>query len=229
MFVDLNIIHRYLNTNAASVSSYEGGGRHGHLGLIMTNDKYLALSIDVFTAPDNYGATPVHANNATEAHTTESNRAHKEAARVYRTYSSVDQAFKKLIIDAFNDQFLNALLDKVVGYTNRTSLDLLTHLLTYYVMISPTELTQNYERLNTPYDPNQPIESLLEQIQDARAFAVAGGKPYGDALIVNVAYIIFLTLSCFLMLVLHGKCAQQRKRRGSTSRFISQWHIVNFV
>jgi hypothetical protein len=42
-------------------------------------------------------------------------------------------------------------------------------------MIAPTELTQNYERLNTPYDPNQPIKTLSQKIQDARAFAVAGG------------------------------------------------------
>jgi hypothetical protein len=55
-------------------------------------------------------------------------------------------------------------------------------------MIAPTELTQNYERLNTPYDPNQPIETLFQQIQDARAFAVAGGQPYGAAMIINVAY-----------------------------------------
>jgi hypothetical protein len=44
-------------------------------------------------------------------------------------------------------------------------------------MIASTELTQNYERLNTPYYPNQPIETLFQQIQDARAFAVAGGQP----------------------------------------------------
>jgi hypothetical protein len=55
-------------------------------------------------------------------------------------------------------------------------------------MIAPTELTQNYERLNTPYDPNQPIEALFKQIQDARAFAVAGGQPYGTAMTINVAY-----------------------------------------
>jgi hypothetical protein len=55
-------------------------------------------------------------------------------------------------------------------------------------MIDPAELTQNYERLNTPYDPNQPIETLFKQIQDARAFAVAGGQPYGEVMIVNVAY-----------------------------------------
>jgi hypothetical protein len=43
-------------------------------------------------------------------------------------------------------------------------------------MIAPTELTQNYEPLNTPYDPNQLIVTLFQQIQDARAFAVAGGS-----------------------------------------------------
>jgi hypothetical protein len=58
----------------------------------------------------------------------------------------------------------------------------------FYAMISPTELTQSYERLNTPYDSNQPIETLFQQIQDARAFPVAGGQPYGDVMIFNVAY-----------------------------------------
>jgi hypothetical protein len=64
-------------------------------------------------------------------------------------------------------------------------------------MIAPTELTQKYERLNTPYDPNQPIETLFQQIQDARAFAVAGGQPYGAAMIVNVAYTLVFNTGLF--------------------------------
>jgi hypothetical protein len=107
---------------------------------------------------------------------------------VYRTYHNVDQAIKKLSLKAFDDTYLNALLEEVVGYTNCTSLDLLTHLLAFYAMVAPTELTQNYEHLNTPYDPNQPIETLFQQIQDARAFTVVGRQPYGEAMIVNVAY-----------------------------------------
>jgi hypothetical protein len=72
-FKDLKIIRRYLNTNAMSVSSYEGGGRHGHLGLIMMNDEYFTLATDVFNAPENSGDTPVHPNNATAARITEAN------------------------------------------------------------------------------------------------------------------------------------------------------------
>jgi hypothetical protein len=64
-------------------------------------------------------------------------------------------------------------------------------------MIAPTELTQNYERLNTPYDPNQPIETLFQQIQDARAFAVAGGQPYDAAMIINVAYTLIFNTGLF--------------------------------
>jgi hypothetical protein len=64
-------------------------------------------------------------------------------------------------------------------------------------MIAPTELTQNYERLNTPYDPNQPIETLFQQIQDARAFAIAGGQPHGASMIVNVAYTLVFNTGFF--------------------------------
>jgi hypothetical protein len=116
---------------------------------------------------------------------------------MYCTYHNVDQAINKLIIELFDDAYLNALSDKIVGYANCTSLQLLTHILTYYAMIAPTDLTQNYERLNTPYDPNQPIETLFQKIQDARAFAVAGGQPYGAAMIINVAYTLGFNTGLF--------------------------------
>jgi hypothetical protein len=64
-------------------------------------------------------------------------------------------------------------------------------------MIAPTELTQNYEGLNTPYDPNQPIENLFQQIQDPREFAVAGGQQCGDAMIVNVVFTLVFNTGLF--------------------------------
>jgi hypothetical protein len=41
-----------------SVSSYVGGGHHGHLSIIMTNEEYFAITGDVFPVPDNPGARP---------------------------------------------------------------------------------------------------------------------------------------------------------------------------
>jgi hypothetical protein len=142
-----------------SAVSYEGSGRHGYLGIIMTTD--------------NPGPSTVVVAGMTAAVIAEMTRLHREATQVYRTYHNVDQAIKKLIIESFDKAYIYALSYEIVGYANCTSLQLLTHLLTYDTMIAPTKLTQNYERLNTPYDTNQPIERLFQQIQDARAFTVA--------------------------------------------------------
>jgi hypothetical protein len=64
-------------------------------------------------------------------------------------------------------------------------------------MITLTELTHNYERLITHYDPNQPIEALFQKIQDARAFVVAGGQPHGAVMIVNVTYTLIFNTGLF--------------------------------
>jgi hypothetical protein len=153
--------------------------------------------VDVFPVPKNPGPSSAVVAGMMAAVIAETTRLHREATQVYHTYHNVDQAIKKLIIESFDDAYLNALSDEIAGYANCTSLQLLTHLLTYYAMIAPTELTQNYEHLSTPSDPNQLIETLFQQIQDARAFAVAGWQPYGAAMIVNVAYTLIFNTGLF--------------------------------
>jgi hypothetical protein len=180
-----------------SVASYEGGGRHGHLGIIRNNEEYFAIAVDVFPVPVNPGQSAAAVTGMTAAVIAETTRLHREATQVYCTYHNVDQAIQKSIIKSFDDAYLNALSDEIVGYANCTSFQLLTHLLTYCDMIAPTELTHNYERLNTPYDPNQPIEMLFQQLQDARAFAVAGGQPYSATMSVNVAYTLVFNTGMF--------------------------------
>jgi hypothetical protein len=196
-FEDIKVIRRLLNTNAMSIASYEGGGRHVHLGIIMTNEEYFTVVVDVFPVPNNPGLSAAVVTGMTASVIAETTRLQKEATQVYHTYHNVYQAIKKLIIEAFDDAYLNALSDKIVGYTNCTSLQLLNHLLEYYAVIAPTELTQNYERLNAPYDPNQPIETLFQKVQDARAFVVAGGQPYGAAMIINMAYTLVFDTGLF--------------------------------
>jgi hypothetical protein len=127
-FEDLKIIWCLLNTNTMSVSSYEGCGLHGDLIIIITNYEYFTVATDVFPIPANPGATAIIVPGTTASQISETNRAHTEAMHVHRTYHNVDQAFKKMIIDAFEDPFLNALYDEVVFYVNCTSLQFISHL-----------------------------------------------------------------------------------------------------
>jgi hypothetical protein len=163
----------------------------------MTSEEYLTIAVDVFPVPNNPGPSAAVVAGMMAAVVTEMTRLDKEAAQVYRTYHNVDQDIKKSIIESFDDAYLNALSEEIVGYANCTSLQLLMHRLTYYNIIAPTELTQNYDLLNAPYDPTQPIETLFQQIQDVRAFPVVGGKPYGAAMIVNVAYTLVFNMGLF--------------------------------
>jgi hypothetical protein len=125
--------------------------------------EYFAVATDAFLPPENPGPAATIVTGMTGVPITETERLHTAATCVYRTYHNVVQAFKKMLINAFEVQYLNALSDQISGYENCTSLQLLTHLLTYYAMIAPAELTQNYERPNTPYDPNQPIKNLFQK------------------------------------------------------------------
>jgi hypothetical protein len=110
-FEDLKIIRRLLNSNAMSISHYEGGGRHGHLGLIMTNVEYFAVATDVFLPPKNPGPAGKIMTGTMGIHIAETGRLHTAATHIYRTYHNVDQAFKKILINAFEDQYSNALSD----------------------------------------------------------------------------------------------------------------------
>jgi hypothetical protein len=116
IFEDLKVIWRLMNTNAINVESYEGGGRHGHLGIVMTNEEYFTIAVDVFPVPNNPGPSAAVVVGMTAAVIAETTRPHKELTQVYRTYHNVDQAIKKLIIESFDDAYRNTLSDEIVGY-----------------------------------------------------------------------------------------------------------------
>jgi hypothetical protein len=59
-----------------SVASYEGGGRHGHLGIIMTNEEYFAIAVNIFPAPNNPGPSAAVVTGMTAAVISETTRLH---------------------------------------------------------------------------------------------------------------------------------------------------------
>jgi hypothetical protein len=115
-FEDLKAIRRLLNTNAMIFASYKGGGRHRDLVIIMTNEEYFAIAVDVFPVPNNPGPSAAAVVGMMAAVIAETTRIHRETTQVYRTYHNVDQVSKKLVIEAFDDAYLNALSDEIAGY-----------------------------------------------------------------------------------------------------------------
>ena len=70
-----------------SKHSYLGGGRHGHLGLIIKESLYATLSETLFIVPQDPGSLPVF--NPNQIYTAAARyavvREHKEMRRIYKT------------------------------------------------------------------------------------------------------------------------------------------------
>jgi hypothetical protein len=92
MFEDLKIIHPLLNSNAMGVS-----------GIITTDAEYFAVANDGFLPPENPGLAAKIVTGMMGIHIAEMGRLHTTVTYIYRTYNNVDQAFKKMLIDAFED------------------------------------------------------------------------------------------------------------------------------
>jgi hypothetical protein len=78
-----------------------------------------------------------------------------------------------------------------------------------------------------PYDPNQPIETLFQQIHYARGFVAADGHPFGDAMVAHITFTLVFNTDLF-----PGVCRAWQVRRkipGPTSRLISRQSTGNFV
>jgi hypothetical protein len=58
-FEDIQVTSRLLNANAISITSMAGGGAHGHLGIIMTQVEYAAISASPWVETFNTNAITI--------------------------------------------------------------------------------------------------------------------------------------------------------------------------
>jgi hypothetical protein len=76
----------------------------------------------------------------------------------------------------------------MVGYANISARDMLDHLFDTYSNITAVDLEINFEHMRRAWDPQQPVESLFNKIQDCADYSEAGGVPIGLSQQINVGY-----------------------------------------
>ena len=182
-------LRRLLRANAASIPCLLGGGAHGYTALTLSPARYYTLTGHNFNIPANPGVHPVIPVNATQHQITQANRQHKADVKEFQTYTAVQGALKKQILAAIEDIYLSAIKDPILGYANRTTMDMLDHLFNNYAQLTPTELADNMMiHLVKPWDPSTPFETVINQIERCTEFADDGGAPIPAQIILNTAY-----------------------------------------
>jgi hypothetical protein len=76
----------------------------------------------------------------------------------------------------------------MVGYANISARGMLDHLFETYGSITAVNLKINFEHMRRAWDPQQPVETLLKQIQDCVDYSDAGGVLIGHPQHINVGY-----------------------------------------
>ena len=179
---DIKLLKKQLFANARAAYSTRGGGRHGHLGVLLSPTTYASKtkSTTPWTDPNHPGANPTHARNATPEAITEGNRKFKAALVEFNLCEQVKGDLRQMMLQAVDPVYTTVLEDPEMGYADVKPIDLLDHLIDEYGIISETDLENNCEKLSATWDPTEDFETLVTRIRDVQLFAEAGKEEVTD-------------------------------------------------
>jgi hypothetical protein len=163
-YTTITELHLKLNANAASIFSSLGDGTHGLLALTVSNVVYNTLSAIPFIQPINPGLQPNILAGATGQQISAITWGHTKTHRIWKEYLATDKNLKQQVLAAVNETYYRTLRNRITGFANVTTWQLIEHLYNTYGNINPADLIDNDERMKTTYEPSQPVKVLHDQI-----------------------------------------------------------------
>jgi hypothetical protein len=179
-YASLNLLRSELNANAMAIHSARGGGKLGHLALLMTDADYLALSGSPFDLPPHPGTTPTVIAPVNAASIKEATRVHLELRKEHEVVNYVTNGLRCQLLAAVEPRFVSELKDTSIGFANITLLQFLTHLFTNFGTITGADLNANRASILTAWNIDDPIQELWAKLKVIRDFAAAGKEPMDD-------------------------------------------------
>ena len=191
-------LHNQIKANAASVPSTLGGGRYGHLGLVLSARAYGLISNAPFDRPDHPGPLVIPPGQ-TQAQIKAIEDQHNAQLRLFTEVSGVKACLCQQIVASIEDLYLKAIRNRHSNAINMTVADIFTqHLYPTYGDIDPQQLQDHYDKVSTTtYDVSFPPDTVYESIEDLVDMSEAAGAPLTEQQCVNLGYNIINCTSCF--------------------------------
>jgi len=126
---DLNLLIKELTNAASSVATQNGGGEHGHVGMVIDEAKYITFSNggSRFLIPMNPGPYPTSIDMdkvIRERQIAE----HKAECIKYKTYLAVENYLCRMIVKSIDHEWLAEIESETMGFNHLSPKALLTHL-----------------------------------------------------------------------------------------------------
>ena len=180
-YEDFYVFREELRRNALSVWSPFGGGDCGHLGLVMSGQRYTTETGEVWSVPTSQGMFPNFAANATD---TEKKRVVAEFVRDekgIKTAKMVGKLLRNQLLEAVEEDYYMELEHAIYKYDRVTVFDLMEHLLVNYADIDDELIATNRAEFEKEPDMAAPIDVYFRKQERCAQFAEDGGVPISSA------------------------------------------------
>lgn len=186
----VRLLRRELFANARAIPTDLGGGDHGHLGMVMPQVDYIAISTGAvpFTMPPK----PAVPNFLGVAAAREMTReVYKDDLEIYHNARGVLTQLKQLILQAIPLTYIAELEDEAMGYANVSPQQILAHMVTNYGRITAKDLETNLQQIKRPWNPDTPIQNVFTNGLQCRQFAAEGNDAISEAAYVRMLVATF--------------------------------------
>jgi hypothetical protein len=187
----LKTLSKQLKANAASVPSALGGGIYGHLGLVMSPQRYATLAnavpwvtplpVPPFVAP--LGATAAQLEAARDVW--------RESQYRFDLFQATEKALLAQVVESIDEQYMQSHLDNETAMFTANLQTILTDLSTNYGNVTPGHISSKQLQVSTMhYDLSMPVDTVFKAIGELGDLAEAGGSLISAEQMMDLAYLI---------------------------------------
>jgi hypothetical protein len=192
VYESLQLLTTEIKANAASVPTTLGGGHYGHLGLVVSDQKYATLANTIpWITPVNPGpfAPPAGATRPQLEAAQEVWRAEK---LVFEICQATEKALIAQVVESIDSIYLRALLNRTTGQYASNLREVITHLFTTHGKITPQQIrTKENAIYNMAFDISQPVDTVFNAIDDLADLAEHAHSALSHQQMMDLAYVIF--------------------------------------
>lgn len=189
---DLSLLKKELVKIVSKEATSLGGGKHGHVGLLMKEEDYIKISNGgvPFVTPSHPGHHPARLSSV--AATREMQLAkHKADVITYETCAGVINGVKELIAGAVSEEWLEEIDDETLGFQNVSILEMLEHLENRGGDIDYIDIQDMKKERDAPWNTNEHIVTYFSGVQRAvKRLTKAGVTSDEVELLANALYSI---------------------------------------
>ncbi len=182
-----------IKANAASVPSTLGGGLYGHLGLVVSDQKYANLANTVpWVTPGNPGEFVPPPTGGTGPQIEAAKEVWRARHKTFEICQATEKALIAQIVESIDSIYLRALLNRTTGQYATNLRDVITHLFATHGKITPQQIRAKENAIyNMAFDISQPVDTVFNAIDDLADLAEHANSSLTHQQMMDLAYVIF--------------------------------------